>query len=227
MKKLVPFIAAAAALGAWPAASEAASFSGVVVARQGGVSLVAARSGAVQAFHARAHVGDRVVARGSGLAVVGRARSAHIRGIVVRRSGGREFITAAHRILMVHTAGRRLASASDTAPQPGAVVSTTVNVNPTGELDEQNEQEVGQAQNVQVQATISAVGPGTVTLTVNGQTVTVPLPAGLTLPASLVGQTVTLNLSFSNGQVTAEDNDDQGDDDQGGDDNHDGGGDGD
>ena len=218
MKKLVPFIAAAAALGAWPAASDAASFSGVVVARQGGVTLVAARSGAVHAFHARARVGDRVVARGSGLAVVGRARTAHIRGIVVRRSGGRVFITAAHRILMVHTGSRRLAAAADAAPQPGAVVSTTVSVNPTGELDEENEQEVGEAQNVQVQATISAVGQGTVTLTVNGQTLTIPLPAGLTLPASVVGQTVTLNLSFSNGQVTAEDNDDQGDDDRGDDD---------
>jgi hypothetical protein len=223
VKKLVPFIAAAAVLGAWPAASSAASFSGVVVARQGGVTLVAARSGAVHAFHARARVGDRVVARGSGLAVVGRARTAHIRGIVVRRSGGRVFITAAHRILMVHTGSRRLAAAADAAPQPGAVVSTTVSVNPTGELDEENEQEVGEAQNAQVQATISAVGQGTVTLTVNGQTLTIPLPAGLTLPASVVGQTVTLNLSFSNGQVTAEDNDDQGDDDQGDDDS--GGGD--
>jgi hypothetical protein len=225
VKKLVPFILAAAALGAWPAASNAASFSGVVVARQGGIALVAARSGAVQAFHARARVGDRVVARGSGLAIVGRARTAHIRGIVVRRSGGREFISAAHRILIVHASGRRLSSASDSAPQPGAVVSTTVNVTPTGELDEENEQEVGQAQNVQVQATVSAVGAGTVTLTVNGQTLTIPLPAGLTLPASIVGQTVTLNLSFSNGQVTADDQNDQGDDDQGDDDG--GGGDGD
>ena len=50
-----------------------------------------------------------------------------------------------------------------------------------------------------------------------------PLPAGLTLPASIVGQTVTLSLSLSQGN--GDNNDDQGDDDQGGDQNGGGGGD--
>ena len=70
-----------------------------------------------------------------------------------------------------------------------------------------------------MQATIKAVGAGTVTLDVQGQSLTVPLPAGLTLPASLVGQTVTINLSLAN-------DDDQGDDDQGGDHGGDGADDG-
>jgi hypothetical protein len=59
---------------------------------------------------------------------------------------------------------------------------------------------------------------------VQGQTLTVPLPAGLTLPASLVGQTVTVQLSLGgNGS-----NNSQGDDDGGGDGSQggDGGGDG-
>ena len=68
-----------------------------------------------------------------------------------------------------------------------------------------------------MQATIAAVGVGTVTLNVQGQTLTVNLPAGLTLPASLVGQTVTITLSLKQ-------DDNQGDD-NGGD--HDGGGGGD
>ena len=39
------------------------------------------------------------------------------------------------------------------------------------------------------------------TLTVNGQSLTVPLPSGLTLPATLVGQQVSLELSFAGGQA--------------------------
>jgi hypothetical protein len=54
-----------------------------------------------------------------------------------------------------------------------------------------------------------------VTLSVNGQSLTVNLPAGLTLPASVVGQTVTFTVSLKG----------RGDDDQGDDDGGDGGGD--
>ena len=50
-------------------------------------------------------------------------------------------------------------------------------------------------------------------MNVQGQTLTVNLPAGLTLPASLVGQTVTITLSLKQ-------DDNQGDDNGG--DNHDG-----
>jgi len=49
---------------------------------------------------------------------------------------------------------------------------------------------------------------------VGTQTLTVPLPAGLTLPASTVGQTVTLSLSL-NGQ-NGQNGDDEGDDNGGG-----------
>ena len=65
---------------------------------------------------------------------------------------------------------------------------------------------------------IAAVAAGSVTLNVQGQTLTVSLPAGLTLPALLIGQTVTVNLSLAGG-------DNQGDDDQGDDDNGDNSGD--
>jgi hypothetical protein len=59
------------------------------------------------------------------------------------------------------------------------------------------------------------VAPGSVTLNVQGQTLTVPLPAGLTLPASLIGQTVTVNLSLG-GSDDNQGGDDQGDGDNGG-----------
>jgi hypothetical protein len=95
------------------------------------------------------------------------------------------------------------------------VVTTNVSIQ-NGELEEEDETEVGQvnASSLTVQATIKAVGTGTVTLDVQGRSITVSLPAGLTLPASLVGQTVTINVSLEDDQGA--DNDDQGGDDGGG-----------
>jgi hypothetical protein len=61
---------------------------------------------------------------------------------------------------------------------------------------------------------------------VNGQTLTLPLPAGLTLPTTLIGKQVTLSLNLSGSTATAttsdddeqgDDNDDQGQDDDNGD----------
>jgi hypothetical protein len=115
-----------------------------------------------------------------------------------------------------------LSSANGPAPAaPGSVVNTTVKVDDDGELEVEEEDEVGQVNGpIQVQATVTAVGAGTVTLSVNGQSFTVKLPAGLTLPASLVNQTVTLNVD-----VRGDDNDDNDDDDHGGDHHGPGGGD--
>jgi len=48
---------------------------------------------------------------------------------------------------------------------------------------------------------------------VNGQPFSISLPAGIQLPASLVGQFVTLNLKLAQAEnAEEEDNDDQGED---------------
>jgi hypothetical protein len=193
-----------------PAGANAATLRGVVVGKQHGLLLVATPSGAVQAVRGHAAIGSRL----QGTAVVGHARRARIHGVVVKRIGSTMFLSSNRHLLAVHL-GRGLAAnaPSPLAPAPGSVVNTTVDVKDDGELDEQDENEVGQvAGNIQVQATITAVGNGTVTLSVNGQSLTVSLPAGLTLPASVVGQTVTFTVSL-NGRG----DDDQGDDDDGGD----------
>jgi len=220
---LAVLIVAAAGAAFWPAAGGAATFRGVVVAKQHGSLFVTSRSGVVRAVRGRAAVGSRVVVTGAGAAVVGRARTALVRGIVVRRVGTTMFLSSNRHLLAIHNA-RRLADSSPTptTPQPGAVVSAEVSV-ANGDLEEQDEQEVGQvnSSSIQVQATISAVGVGTVTLNVQGQTLTVQLPGGLTLPASLVGQTVTISLSLDQG------GDDQGDGGSDGGGSHDGGGGGD
>ncbi len=210
LKLVLPVLALAAAGAAfWPAAGGAATFKGIVVAKQHGTLLVTSPSGVVRAVSGHAAVGSRVAVSGRTVTVFGHARVALVRGIVVRRIGTTMFLSSNRHLLAIHNA-RRLAgtAASTTTPQPGAVVEAQVSVE-NGDLEEQDEQEVGQADSssIQVQATVSAVGVGTVTLNVQGQTLTVNLPGGLTLPASLVGQTVTISLSLDDNQ-----GDDQNDD---------------
>jgi len=214
--KRVPFIAAIAAVAAVlpaGAGAGAATFKGVVVGHLRGTVLVAPSSGLVRAFTGTAAVGSRVQFVDGRLVVVGRSHTALVRGIVVRRMGTTMFLSSNKHLVAIHT-GRRLASASDTTPTTpvtGDNVAAQVTVGDNGQLDEQNEDDLGPSNEnaIQVQAVVAAVGTGTVTLTVNGQTLVVPLPAGLTLPSSFVGQTVTLNLSLH-------DQNDQGDDDGGG-----------
>lgn len=205
---LLPLLLAVAALA--PSGAGAAAVHGVVVGKQHGLLLVASPSGLVQTVRANASIGSVL----SGTRVVGHARRARLHGIVIRRIGSTLFLSSNHHLLAVHT-GRVLSSAAQTTtPTAGAVVNTTVDVKQSGELDEQSEDEVGQVSgNVTVQATVTAVGAGTVTLSVNGQSFTVNLPAGLTLPSSVVGQTVSINVSLGDDQ--GDDNNDQGDDDGG------------
>ena len=206
--KLVPFftaIAAVAAILASGAGAGTATFKGVVVGHLRGDVLVAPAGGVIRAFSGQAAIGSRVVFEGGRLVVVGRSHSALVRGIVVRRIGSTMFLSSNKHLVAIHT-GRRLASASDTTPTPttpttpatGDNVAAQVTVGNNGQLDEQNEDDLGPSNDnaIQVQAVVAAVGAGTVTLTVNGQTLVMPLPAGLTLPSSFVGQTVTLNLSL-------------------------------
>jgi len=207
---LLPLILGLAALA--PSTAGAAAVHGVVVGKQRGLLLVAAPSGLVQTVRASAPIGSVM----AGARVVGHAKRAHLHGIVIKRIGTTLFLSSNHHLLAVHTGRVLSAAAQATTPTTGAVVNTTVAVKENGELDEQDEDEVGQVNGtVTIQATVTAVGAGTVTLSVNGQSVSVNLPAGLTLPASVVGQTVSINVSLAA-------DDDQGDDDHGG---HGGGGD--
>ena len=203
--------------GSAVAARSAGSVRGVVVGHQRGVLLVASSRGLVRAVSGRARVGERVLVRGGRLVgEVGRAQRAVVHGVVVRRSARVTFLSASGHLLVVHT-HRTVASASGSGLAPGTVVQQTVSFDDQGNLDDQGEDDLGQTGQTQIQAQIAAVGSGTITLTVNGQPLVIPLPAGLTLPSSLVGTTVTLNISFAGGQATAED--DQGDQNDQGDDN--------
>lgn len=214
---LILAIAGAAAVLPGGAGAGTATFRGVVVGHLRGAVLVSPSSGLVQAFSGRAAIGSRVAFVGGRLVVVGRSHTARVRGIVVRHIGTTMFVSSNKHLIAIHT-GRGLASASDTAPPPaspttpatGDNVSAQVTVGNNGQLDQENEDDLGPSNesSIQVQAVVAAVGAGTVTLTVNGQTLVVPLPAGLTLPSSFVGQTVTITLSLHDQNDQGEGNDD-------------------
>jgi hypothetical protein len=226
VKKLL-FAVAVVAAAAFPTSAFAGTFSGVVVGNSGGNLAVASKSGAVRTVHTRAHLrlGTRVHVNGTSVRASGVAHRARVHGVVVGRSHGVTFVAAGHSLLAVRAhSGRRLASASAASgPATGSVVNSTVAIG-NGQLTQQSMQVVGTAGSVTIQAPVTAVGPGTITVTINGQSLVIPLPAGIQLPASLVGQNVTLNVTLSVSGATAqaddddqgEDNDDQGDDDGGG-----------
>jgi hypothetical protein len=201
------------------AATAIAPFSGVVVGTQHGTLLIAVANGSIHTYRGQDTIGARVSVKGGQLTNLGTAQRALVRGVLVSRRGSLSFLSAGGHMLVVH-AVRGVASAADGVPAgqplPGTVVQDTVTIGSGGQLDEQDEQQVGDATQTQVQGVVSAVAAGSVTLTVNGQSLTIPLPAGLMLPASIIGSQVTLNLSFGNGQANVEgDQGDQGD--QGGD----------
>jgi hypothetical protein len=233
MKRVSLILAVLGVLAVWPAAAGAATFKGTVVAKERGKLLVVSPGGGLQAVSGRAVIGSRVAVSGGSVRVIGRVHTAHIRGIVVRRVGTTMVLSSNHHLVALRHA-RQLASASDTTPVPGApttapsnattatpgdVVSTNVTI-ANGGLDEDDLETVGHAGSVVVQAQIVSVGAGTVTLLVNGTQVPVSLPAGLTLPASVVGQMVSLTLNLDD----QNDDNDQADDDNN-DDNGGGGGD--
>jgi len=200
---LLAVATALAATALLSAAAGAATVRGVVVSRSHGTLLVATRTGRVVAIKGRAAIGSRVVGR----KVVGHARHARIRGVVVKEKRSTMFVASNHHLLAIHKTRRALAGTGSTSgPAPGTIVTATVTVSSDGQLNEDDQGEDGQdsSSTVTVQAVVVAVGPGTVTLDVNGTNVTFDLPAGLTLPQSLVGQTVTIQISIG-------DDDNQGD----------------
>ena len=225
MKKLALVAAVAGAAAIFPSAAFAA-FNGVVVGKSPDALAIAAKSGVIRTVHTRTHarVGARVLVSGDAVRVIGRARNVRIHAVVVRRVGATTFLAGGSSLFSVRT-GRRLASVTQTAASTGAVVNTTAHITQSSQLNAGSMQIVGQATTVTIQAPVTAVGPGFITVSVNGTPRKIALPAGIQLPASLVGQSVTLTLTLTNGQPVANEDDDQGEDndDQGDDnDDHDG-----
>lgn len=192
MKRLSLVATIAALAAAVPGHALAATFKGVVVGRTGGAIAVATAKGTVHTLRGHARIGAVVRVSGARVRVVGRAHRAHIHGVVVRRVGRTTFVAAGRSLLAIH--GRRaLAAAAAPTPTIGDVVNATVRID-DDELENEEMEEVGRQNAVTVVAPVVAVGNGTVTVSVNGQMLTIRLPDGLTLPAGVVGQSVTITV---------------------------------
>jgi hypothetical protein len=235
VKKLV-FIAAVATAAIFPAGAFAA-FNGVVVGKSPGTIAVASKGGLVHTVKTRApvRVGARVRVTGAVVRFLGRAHAVRIRAVVVRRAGASTLLAGGRSLFAVRS-GRGLASVLQ-KPTTGSVVTTTATVSPSGQLTAGATQVVGHVDEIEVEALVTGVAPGSITLSVGGHPFTISLPAGIQLPASLVGQTVKLELKLAGAEPVANedeneqgedndqgDNDDQGDDgDERGDDGDHGG----
>lgn len=247
MKKLLLPLAAAVAF-VLPGTAGAASFGGIVVAKQPARhAVVVSTAGVVRTVHthrAGLAVGSRVAVRAklladgtfsaSSLVTRGRARTARIRGVVARQLRTGYMVAAGHSMLAVRTPKLADAGAGATGPATGTIVVVSVDTN-DNELDQQEVEEQGLAQRLELEGTLSAItfatatDPGELVLTVGKSTIDVVVPAGTSLPATLaVGDKVEVKVTLAGDTFTLatshEEDNDQGDDDGGhhGGDDHDG-----
>ncbi len=156
------------------------------------------------------------------LTVVGHARHARFSGVLVRTAGGSSFFAVGHSVVVVQTASRSLSSARSSSPlAPGDAAEIEVTITAGGALDEDSidREPLRDAAEVSLQVTIATVTPatpttaGSLTLTVNGQPLVIPLPAGTILPAAFVANAVVgLRIEFRDA-AAANDNDNEGRDD--------------
>jgi hypothetical protein len=254
MKRLVIFLVVSAAL----LAPSAALASGVVLKVQRANHLIAVTSGKtkVSLVHtvAKLRVGQRVALKGrtlrngtlaaSSIRVVGRAKTVHFRGLLLRKSGTRMVLSAGGAIISVHRgAARTTSSANDAGPQPGSTVEVTATIGTDDELDEDKTTTVSaDAPGGSIEGKLT-IGTGKITVVSEHMALVLNVPAGFDLSKFANGDEVlakftqgadgTLTLTDLSGDDNAQDaDDDHGDGDHHGDHHgddhggHGGGGDG-
>src|ERR1700704_3331088 len=169
MKKLILVTAVVAAF-AFPTGALAGTFTGIVVGKSGGHIAVASSSGVVRTVSTRAQLrlGARVRVNGASVRAFGVAHRAQIHAVVVKRAGGTTLVAAGRTLLAIRSSGRRLSSLAGSGPSTGAVVNSTVDI-ANGQLTQQSMEVVGQSGSASVQAQVTGVGAGTITVLVNGQ----------------------------------------------------------
>jgi hypothetical protein len=235
MKRLVLFLIVSAAL----LAPSAAFASGVVLKVQKAAHLVAVTNGKtkVNLVHtgAKLRVGQRVAVTGrtlrngtlaaSSVRVVGRARTVHFRGLLLKKSGTRMVLSAGGAIISVKRgAVRSTSSANDTAPQPGSVVDVTATVSSTDELDEDSTSTVSaDAPGGAIEGKLT-LGTGKITVVSEHMALVINVPSTFDLSKFKSGDEVlakftqgadgTLTLTDLSGDDNAQeaDNNDDGDD---------------
>jgi hypothetical protein len=236
MKPLI--VTAIAAIGiALPATAGAATFSGIVVAKQSArhALVVASRTGVVRTVHTH-RLGTRVGARvavtarrlsdgtfsAQKVAVRGRAHRARVRGVVAHRIRSGYLLSAGHSVLAIHTRHFSDAATTTSGPTPGTVVDVTVNTD-DAELDEEDVEELGDEQELELVGKVASITPATATtagemvLQVGKSTIDIVIPAGTTLRSGLApGDMVEVEVELAGDTFTLarahEEDDDQGED---------------
>jgi hypothetical protein len=248
MKRLVIFFCVTAAL----LAPSAALASGVVLKVQRATHLVAVTNGKtkVSLVHTAAtlHVGQRVAITGrtlhngtlaaSAVRVLGRARTVHFRGLLLKKNGTRLVLSAGGAIISLNRgAARTTSSANDSGPVPGSTVDVTATVGTDDELDEDNVSTVSaDAPGGAIEGKLT-IGTGKITVVSEHMALVLNVPSTVDLTKFANGDEVLANftqgtdgtltlvsLSADDNAQNADDNDDNDDGDHG--DHHGGGHDG-
>ena len=112
-------------------------------------------------------------------------------------------VAAGHSMLAVRTRKLADAGASATGPATGTIVDVTVDTD-DDVLDQEEVEEQGHAQRLELEGTLSAItfatatDPGELVLTVGKSTIDVVVPAGTALPATLaVGDKVEVKVTLA------------------------------
>ena len=191
-----------------PAQARAATFHGIVIAKQPqrGTLVLAGRGGIGLTVHARARaaLGSRVSLRGSRLhdgtirasrlTVLSRTRHALIRGVVVRQLARSTIVATGRSVITMHQrAARRPASSSDHGGlRPGTIADFRVRID-DDDLFENHVTVIGQAGDVEIEGTVVSVSP--LVVSVEHLPITITVPAAMTLPAGLAaGQRIELTV---------------------------------
>lgn len=208
---VVPAVLLAVAL---PAQARPAGFSGIVVAKQPqrGTLLVAGVHGVgvtVRGDLAHAAVGERISVEGTWrrdgtihvarLHVLAQAHTATLRGTVLRTLARGTLLASGRSVVLIHRLGRRLASATDDGGlQPGDVGEFRVRFDDEDLIETVPPAQVGQMATARIEGSIVSLSPFVVTA--DGLPLTVTLPAGMALPATLSpGQRTELTVQVGSG----------------------------
>ena len=205
MKRILVLLAVAAGVLAAATPASAASWKGIVIAKDNGRSAVvtASANGVVRTARspkARSlRIGQRLTVTGSQLAdgtfkaatlrVAGRAKSARVKAVVVRyqRAGNRLLVSAGGSTFALPRgkSQRSLASVSAETPAAGDKILATVNV-ATGTPVATSVTTVAHLGTLEVEGIVTKIESGNIELVVaKAGFVTFALPAGFTLPAGL------------------------------------------
>lgn len=238
LRKILALLVAVVGLAVAASPASAASFKGVIVAKDASRSAVAVAStnGAIHTFRsAKApglRVGQVVSASGSKLGdgtyraatlrVTGHAKTTRIRATVVRnqKAQRRLLVSGGSTTFVVRTRAsvRALASRAEDGPKPGDEITAKVDVS-TGTPLSTTVTTVGHLGTLELEGIVTKLDAGSIELIVaKSGFVTIALPAGFTLPAGLaVFDAVSIEVAVSTtGALTLvsvenDENDDHGD----------------